>query len=314
VRLSDHQRIRLARKGKAVGRKALEFFARIASPDTILRWYRDLVARKYDGSQRRGPGRPRTREEIASLVVRIAEENARWGYTKIRDALSNLGIEIGRNTVKRILHSNGIVPAPERGNRTPWKTFLKAHWDHIVGVDFFNVEVLSVRGLVRYSVFFVIELCTRRVHIAGITCRPNEEWMMQMARNLTDADEGFLNGKTHLILDRDPLYTPAFRRMLKESGTKPLRLPARSPNLNAHAERFVLSVKSECLNFIVPLGEEHLRSVVSDYVGHYHKERIHQGLDHRLIEPDDRSSRSHGPIACEERVGGLLKYYYRRAA
>jgi putative transposase len=220
LRLTDVQRRRLAVRGKTIGRKALMEVACIVTPDTILRWYRRLIARKYDGSKRRGPGRPRTAEAIAELVVRMATECPTWGYTRIRDALHNLGHEIGRNTVKRILLEHGIEPAPERSKRMPWKTFLKAHWDVLAAADFFTVEVLTLGGLVRYSVFFVMELKTRRVQIAGLSCQPCEAWMKQIARNLTDAVDGFLTGKRYIILDRDPLYTAAFRRMLKGSGVK----------------------------------------------------------------------------------------------
>ena len=301
-------------KGKALGRKALREIAGIVTPDTILRWYRRLVAKKYDGSRRRGPGRPPTDKVIAELVVRMAVDNPGWGYTRIRDALWKLGHEIGRNTVKRILRDNGIQPAPERSRRTSWKTFIKAHLGEIAAADFFTVEVLTAGGLVRYSVLFVMELKTRAVEIAGTACQPTEAWMKQIARNLTDAEDGFLLGVRYLVLDRDPLYTGAFRKFLKDSGVHPLRLPARSPNLNAHAERFVLSIKSECLNRIVPLGEEHLRRAVSEYIRQYHGERPHQGLDGELIAPDESAGRTEGRVACRERMGGLLKYYYREAA
>ncbi len=187
LRLTDAQRRRLAVRGKTIGRKALMQVACIVTPDTILRWYRQLIARKYDGSKRRGPGRPRTAQDIVELVVRMATECPTWGTTRIRDALRNLGHEIGRNTVKRILLEHGIEPAPEPTKRMPWKTFLKAHWEHMAAADFFTVEVLTLGGLVRYSVFFVMELKTRRVHIAGLSCQPCEPWMKQIARNLTDA-------------------------------------------------------------------------------------------------------------------------------
>lgn len=312
--LTDAQRRRLAVKGKAIGRKALEEVACIVTPDTILRWYRRLIARKYDGSKRRGPGRPRTANAIAELIVRMAKESPTWGYTRIRDALGNLGHEIGRNTVKRILLEHGIEPAPERSRRTPWKAFLKAHWDSLAAADFFTVEVLTLGGLLRYSVYFVMELKTRWVHIAGIYCLPCERWMKQIARNLTDAVDGFLRDARYIILDRDPLYTAVFRRMLKDSGVKVVPLPARSPNLNAQAERFVLSIKSECLNRMIPLGENPLRSAITEFMLHYHGERHHQGLGHRLLEPDETADRSAGSVACRERVGGMLRYYYRKAA
>lgn len=232
------------------------------------------------------------------------------GYTTLRNALANLGVTIGRTTIKRILEDHGIVPAPERKKRPSWKTFLAAHWDGLAAEDFFSAEVLSLAGIVRYSVFFVMELKTRRVHIAGISSQPSEQWMMQVARNLIDGVDGFLLGKTHIVLDRDP----AFRKMLKDSGVEPVRLPARSPNLNAYAERFVLSIKSGCLDRMIPLGEAHLRKAVAQYILHYHNERPHQGLDHRIIEPDETAGRTAGAITCRERLGGMLRYYHREAA
>ena len=154
--------------------------------------------------------------------------------------MHNLGITVDRNTVKRILNDHGIEPAPERKRGTPWKVFLEAHWSGLAALDFFTVEVLTIFGIIRYYVLFAIRLETREVHIVGITGQPNEKWMKQMARNLTDSFDGFLNDSTHLILDRDPLYTTCFRDMLEKSGTKPVRLLSRSPNLYAFAERFVL--------------------------------------------------------------------------
>src|SRR5205823_2054089 len=175
------------------------------TPDTIRRWYRRRVAKKYDGSNARRPGRPRTKADLAVLVVRMAKENPTWGYTRIRGGLKRLGHDVGRNTIKAILKDHGIEPAPERGTNMPWKTFLTAHWDGLAAADFFTVEVLTMRGLVRYVVFFVMTLRTRAVDIAGITSQPDERWMAQMARNLTDPHDGFLRDTHYLILDRDPL-------------------------------------------------------------------------------------------------------------
>ena len=179
--------------------------------------------------------------------------------------------------------------------------------------DFFTVEVVTLQGLVRYVVFFVMRLKTRTVEIAGITCQPDEAWMMQVARNLTDAGDGFLRGVQYVILDGDPLYTAAFRRRLRDSGVKPLVLPAWSPNLNAFAERFVESIKSECLDRLVLLGEGHLRAAVRGFTNHYHEERPHQGLGNELIAPTAGVIGA-GQITCRERLGGLLKFYYREAA
>jgi transposase InsO family protein len=183
----------------------------------------------------------------------------------------------------------------------------------LAAIDFFSVEVLTRVGLVRYFVLFVIDLQTRRIEIAGIVKQPDGEWMKQIARNLTDADSGFLNGTRYLIHDRDPLFT-GFRKALEPSGVKDVKLPARSPDLNAYAERFVLSVKSECLSKIIPLGERHLRKAVKDYTEHYHQERNHQGLDNELIEKLIDGPDMDGMVHCRERLGGILNYYYRRAA
>src|ERR1700730_333969 len=190
LRLTDDQRRRLAVKGKILGRRRLADIAGIVTPDTILRWYRTLVAKKYDGSQARRPGRPSTKPNIAALVVRMATENPTWGYTRIRGGLKRLGHHVARNTITAILKAHGIEPAPERGTKTPWKTFLAAHWDGLAAADFFTVEVLTLRGLVRYVVFFVIKLKTRTVEIAGITRQPDEAWMRQVGRHLTDAGDG----------------------------------------------------------------------------------------------------------------------------
>jgi transposase InsO family protein len=172
------------------------------------------------------------------------ERENTWGYTRIRGALRNLGHEIGRNTIKRILQEHGIDPAPERGRRMSWATFIKAHLGAIVGMDFFTVEAVTWLGLVRYHVLFAIDIASRNVEILGIAVNPGGPWMEQVARNLVDALDGFLLGKRYLLLDRDPLYTQAFRQILDRAGIKTVRLSAHSPNLNAFAERFVLSIKS----------------------------------------------------------------------
>ena len=305
VRLTDDQRRRLAVKGRLLGRKVLDQIAAVAKPDTILRWYRKLVAKKYDGSKKRRAGRPPTDVDTAALVVKMARENPGWGYTRLRDALRHLGHEIARNTVKRILLDHGIEPAPERGRTTRWKTYIRAHLGEIAAADFFAVEVLTVTGLVRYLVFLVIDLETRRVEIAGINHSPNGTWMKQIARNLTDCEDGFLRDTRRLVLDRDPLYTEDFRGMLKDSGVSIVRLPARSPNLNACAERFVLSARTECLDRGVPLGERNLRRTLSAFVAHYNGERHHQGLGGALVVHDDgprgtmvRSPAASGWAAC----------------
>ncbi len=311
LRLTDAQRCRLARRAKAVGRARLREISTVVTPDTLLRWYRELVAKKYDGSQKRGPGRPRIAGEIQRLILEMASDNPRWGYTRIQGALMNLGYTVGRNTIKRVLAENGIEPAGRRS--TTWSTFLKAHWGAIAATDFFTVEVVTWKGLVRYFVLFVIDLKSRRVEIAGIVPSPDGVWMSQVARNLTDCEDGILLGCRYLIHDRDPLFTQAFRATLDRSGVRPVKLPPRSPNLNAYAERFVRSIKSECMAQVIPLGERHLKRVVREYVDHYHCERNHQGLGNELIKQAAGNLRGDGPVECRERLGGVLRYYQRAA-
>ena len=312
---TDDQRRRLAVKGKVVGRRVLDELAGLVTPETVLRWYRELVARKYDGTARRGAGLPAGVHvpTVRQLVVTFATENPSWGYTRLLGALRNVGHELGRNTIKRVLKEHGLEPAPARGKRMPWKTFLKAHLGVIAATDFFSVEVLTFTGLVRYFVLFVIDIKARRVQIAGIVRQPHGDWMKQVARNLTDGVDGFLVGKRYLIHDRDPLFTDAFRAVLRQAGVECLKLPAHSPNLNAFAERFVLSIKSECLSKLVPLGERHLRHAVLEFVDHYHVERNHQGLENRLITPATPVN-DNAPIVRRERLGGLLSFYHRPAA
>jgi len=300
-------------RGKAIGRRALAEVASLVTPDAILRWHRQLIAEKWT-HKRRTPGRPRIMEVITDLVVRMARENPRWGYTRIRGALRNIGHRVGRTTIANIVKNNGIDPAPERGKRTTWSQFLKAHWDVLAAADFFTIEVWGLRGLATFYVFFVIELATRRVEIAGITPSPNEDWMVQIGRNLTDPLDGFLAEKHFLILDRDSKYSSAFQGLLKDAGVQIVRLPPRSPDLNAYAERFVRSLKDECLNRMIFFGERSLRKATREFAAHCHRERNHQGLDNRLIEPDARAGSTFGAIECVQRLGGMLRFYHRTAA
>ncbi len=315
LRLTAAQRRRLAAKGQILGRKLLAEVATLVTPETILRWYRTLVAAKYDGTASRSTraGRPPQTAEVEALIAQVARENPRFGYTRIRDVMAELGHELSRSTVRRILLEHGLEPAPERQRRPRWRDFLRAHWGAIAAADFFTVEVLTWRGLVRYQVFFVIDLATRRVEIAGLTPAATGVWLQQVGRNLLDPEDGFLRRARFLILDRDPLYTAAFRRLLEESGVHVVRLPRCSPNLNAYAERFVRSIREECLARIVPLGERHLRHAIAEYLAHYNHERHHQGLGGRLIDPDETAGRTRGRVQCRQRLGGLLRYYYRAA-
>jgi putative transposase len=316
LRLNDDQRRVLAVKAKAVGYKALRDLTTIVTPDTLLRWHRELVAKKWDYSQQRkkSPGRPPTSEDVVQLVVKLAQENPTWGYDRIQGALANLGHEISDTTVGNILRDQGIEPAPERKTKTTWKDFIKAHWPTLSALDFTTVEVWTSRGLVTFYLLFVMNLKTRRVHFAGCTPNPAGPWMEQVARNLTDCEDGFLNGQTHLLHDRDDKFSPGFLKRLKDSGIDPVKLPPRAPNCNAHIERFMLTIKTELLDRMIFFGEGSLRNAVKEFVEHYHQERNHQGLDNKLVDPGPEVSRTAGTIQCRERMGGLLRYYYRDAA
>ena len=314
LRLDDHQRRRLAAKAKVLRRRVLAQVATIVTPETLLAWHRKLIAQKYNGTAHRAPGRPRTAGEIEALVVRMAEENRDWGYRRIQGALSNLGHELARSTIAQILERHGIEPAPERSRKTTWKEFLSRHWELVVATDFFTVEVWTRRGLQRLMVLFFIELSTRKVQIAGITTTANGLWMSQIARNLTDVEQGILTGKRYLIHDRDPLFTAEFLNMIADAGVESVKLPPRSPNLNAYAERFVRSIKESCLERLIFFGEESLRRAIQNFVVHYHSERNHQGLGNRLISPEPGHLDNTGEVQRRQRLGGMLNYYYRAAA
>lgn len=316
IMLTDDQRRRLVVKGKVLGRKRLEEVGTLFSPDTILRWHRTLVAGKWDYRDRRtkSPGRQPVSAEITELVLRMAKENPTWGYDRIQGALANLGHEISDTFVGNLLKLHGIEPAHERKRQTTWKTFLKAHWEQLFAIDFTTVKVWTKGGLVTFYLLLVIKLSSRRVHFAGCTPNPHDVWMKQVAKNLTDPLDGFLSPGGYVLMDRDGKYSAAFRHLLKSAEVHVLRLPARSPNLNAYSERFMRSLKEECVERLIFFGEGALRNAVREFLGHYHAERNHQGLDNRVIDASEEVGRVAGKIECRQRLGGLLRYYYRDAA
>jgi len=319
ILLNDKQRRQLAVKGKVLGRKRQSEIGTLFTPDTILRWQRMLVARKWDHSdKRKSVGRPKVAKEVVELVLRFARENPSWGYDRIQGALANLGHDVSDQTVGNILADHGIEPVGPRKTQTTWATFLKAHWDVMAAIDFTTVEVWTRGGLVTFYLLFVMELKTRRVHLAACSASLGDPFMKQIARNLTDPIDGFLREKKYVLMDRDSNFSAAFRSILEQADVRPVRLPPKSPNLNAHMERFHLSLKSECLDRMIFFGESSLRRATTSYLEHYHSERNHQGLGNQIIdpEPDDETGTSGiaGTVQCRERLGGILKYYYRDAA
>jgi hypothetical protein len=314
ILLNDDQCRRLAVKGKALGRRLLRELATIVTPDTILRWHRELVAQKWDFSAlRKRVGRPRTQEEITRLVIQMARENPTWGYDRIQGALENLGVTLCDTTIGTILREYGIEPAPNRRRTTTWKTFLKAHWEVLAAADFTTIEVWTRGGLVTFYILVVMRLSTRRIEIAGITPHPDTAWVQQIARNLTGCYDGFLSDARYVLVDRDNKFLP-LRGVFEGTDTKAVLLPPKSPNLNAQLERYMRTMKSECLNRMIFFGERSLRRALAEFVAHYHGERNHQGLGNRLIEPGNEVGRVEGKVACRNRLGGMLRYYYRDAA
>jgi putative transposase len=314
LHFTDAERRRLAARAKLLGRKILAQLDTLVTPDTLLRWHRELIAQKWNHVHKRKPGRPRTKDEIVALLLRMAQQNPSWGYTRIVGALRNLGHKVSRSTIANVLALNGIDPAPLRRKRTAWSTFLKAHWKLLVASDVFTVEVWRLQGLTTYYVLFFLELSTRLVKVAGITTNPDAAWMVQIGRNLTNADEGWFLTKRKLIVDRDTKYCTNFRTLIESSGSAVIRLPPRSLNLNAYAERFVGSIKAECLNRLIFFGEASLHRAIRDYVAHYHGERNHQGLGIALIAANDAECSRNAPIVRRARLGGILNYYHREAA
>jgi len=309
VRSTDAERCRLAVRSHRLGRKRLSQVATIVTPDTILRWHRQLIARKWTDARRR-PGRPGVRREIHQLISRLAEENPTWGYSRIQGALKNVGHRVARSTIARVLKASGLPPVPERP--TSWQTFLRAHWGAIAGADLFTTEVWTWRGLVTCYTVFVIDLASRRVQILGGTPHPDTAFMCQVARGLTAADAGLLAGHRVLICDRDSAWSAPMRQLLEDAGIRVVRTPFQAPNANAYAERFVRSINAECLNRIVPLGDRHLRQTMHEFVAHDHGERNHQGIGNELINRL-AARQDNGRIGRRQRLGGPLDYCFRAA-
>ena len=309
LRLDDHERRRLAELGHRLGRRLLGHVATLVTPDTILRWHRELVARKWTYGGVRA-SRTGLQARIRSLVVRMATNNPTWGYTRMQGALKNVGHRVGRSTIARILKAAGIPPSRQRP--MAWRTLLHAHWPALVAADFFTTEVWTARSLVTYYTAFVIELHTRRVYMLGSTPNPDGAFVVQAVRGLLGESDALLRDGRILLCDRDPNWTAAMEAVLSTVGVRIVRTPPASPNCNAHAERFVRSIKEECLDRVVPLGECHLRRLIREYVTHYHAERNHQGIGNALIDRPPPQPAA-GPIRCRQRVGGILSYYYRAA-
>ena len=317
LRLTDRDRISLAKVGKQLGRKVLSEVAQIVRPETILGWHRCLVAKKFDGSKRRAATDPAQKAQaIEELVLKLASENRHWGYRRLAGVLDNLGHPVSHQTVANILKRPGIAPAPERGKFLTWREFIRSHLEVLAAVDFFTAEVWTAAGLTTYYVLTCMRVASRRVCIAGITTSPDQRWMEHMARTLSLSEVGFLSGCRYLLHDRDAKFCAAFDALLKAVGIQAVKLPPQSPNLNSFLERWHRSVQEECLSKLILFGERSLQHALSNYVSHFHTERNHQGKDNMILFPEatDRVGETAGEIRTRERLGGMLKFYYRQEA
>ncbi|XHR31122.1 MAG: integrase core domain-containing protein [Chthoniobacteraceae bacterium] len=267
--------------------------------------------------QPRHPGRPATPQNVEVIILRLAKETG-WGYARIQGELKKLGITVATNTIKKILIKNGFHPSPNR-TKGDWDLFIKRHMDTLWATDFFTKDVWTAFGKVTYYILFFIHVGTRRVRVAGMTCQPNGSWVEQQARNFTMdlAERG--EQASYLIKDGDTKFTVKFDDVFRGEGIMLKRLPYASPNLNAFAERFVQSIKQECLNQFVVFGERHLEYLVREYENHYNTVRPHQGLENKpigIVAMPPPNSRPPEPseVECDSRLGGLLRHYHRKAA
>ena len=278
------------------------------TPQTLLRWHRELVRRKWTYPVR-GPGRPPVEQRVRQLVLRLARENPRWGYPRIAGELGKLGITISASTVRRIVLAAGLEPAPRRIGRS-WQHFLRQQAATILACDFFTVETLALR---RYYVLFFIELATRRVHLAGITTNPTGAWTAQQARNLAIADR--LAHVRYLIHDRDSKFSGAFDEVFHSEGITVIHTPVRAPRANAYAERFVRTIRNECLDWLIIVGRRHLQHTLRVYVTHYNAERPHRGLELKPPDPNGRVPATPAEaIHRRDLLGGLIHEYRAAAA
>jgi putative transposase len=319
ITVTPQERNRLVKLGAVLG-EAIKGLVTFVTPRTFLRWVNDSKPRPKGepakAPARRKPGRPKTPEEVAEIILRIARETA-FGYTRILGELKKLGIhDVSRSTVVNILKSNGLDPGPKRGQGT-WSDFLTRHAATLWASDFFSVRTWTLAGVVDLYVLFFIHLQTRKVFLAGVSANPTRDWVTQLARNFTMhlAEQGLT--LSHLIIDHDSKYTESFDTVIESEGAEVVRVGPRAPNLNPVAERFVQTVKSECLGHFVIFGEKHLLHLLKEFGTHYHEERAHQGLGNRPPAQDEHAvvlPFAGAEVRCRERLGGLLKHDFCDAA
>ena len=308
-RLRPADRLLLAALSRSLPKPAWSSF--FVSPVTLLRWHRQLVTRRWTYA-RRTVGRPRTDSGISELVLRLAGENPTWGYRRIQGELVGLGIRIAPSTVWAILRRHGIEPAPRRAELS-WSEFLRAQASAIIACDFLTVDTVWLR---RLYVLFFIELGSRRVYFGGVTANPHERWVTQQARNLVMTLAEREQPVRFLVRDRDSKFTRGFDEVFRSDGIRVIRTPVRAPRAKAHAERWVGSLRRECLDRILILSRRHLQQVVRAYIGHHNEHRPHRSLEQRppLAKPPPDERPPPNQIGRRDGLGGLIHEYYAIAA
>jgi transposase len=310
-RLRRLDRVVLAAASRVLPRPTWSSF--MVSPQTLMRWHRELVRRKWTVLRKGTGGRPPLDPGTRDLILQLARENRRWGCVRIQGELAKLGIRVSATTIRSLLRRHGLGPAPRRSGPT-WSQFLRAQARGILACDFLTVETVFLKTL--YVLFF-IELGTRRVHLAGATAHPDSAWVSQQARNLSWDVVGDEASFRFLIRDRDSKYSASFDEVFRSDGTQVICTPIRAPRANAFAERWVRTVRTECLDWMLILGRGHLERVLGVYVEHYNRERPHRGLD--LATPDGLNSQAASPshpghVGRRDLLGGLIHEYSRAAA
>ena len=309
-RLEPTDRALLAAVSRALPRARWSCF--FVQPETLLRWHRYLVAGAWTYA-RRGQGRPPLDQDVQQLIIRLAKENPHWGYQRIKGELQQLGMQASATAIRTTLRRHGLDPAPRRATST-WRTFLRQQAAAIVACDFFTVDTVWLR---RLYVLFFIELDTRRVHLAGVTAKPNGAWVTQQARNLLLVLGERGREVRFLVRDRDAKFCRGFDDVFRSEGAEVLRTPVQAPNANAFAERWVRTVRAECLDWLLIVGSTHLKQVLRVYAGHYNRHRPHRAL---ALQPPDPPAQltilgegDRGAVQRRDLLGGLL-HEYRRAA
>lgn len=303
-RLHRLDRVLLAAASRAMPRSQWSSF--LVRPETLPRWHRELVRKKWTYKKTGHPGRPPIEPEVRDLIVRLGRENPRWGYQRIREELMKLGIRISATTIRTILLRRGLYPAPRRAGPT-WTEFLRSQAAGILATDFLTVETIRLKTI---FVLFFIELETRRVHVVGVTAHPDSAWVTQQARNL--AIDERLSGVRFLLRDRDAKFSGPFDEVLRTEGVRVIRTPIRAPRANAFAERFVRTVRQECLDHVLIYGRRHLDRVLKSFVDHYVKERPHRGLG-LTVPAGNRTPKVRGsartPVERRDVLGGPIPEY-----